>query len=92
MPPRTPRSSSSGYDPTNLEAMVARIDERTENTEQAVREIRNNLAISYVSQDAFKALSEKVGTHQRMLFGLAFLIIASVIGAILKLVIYSGAA
>lgn len=84
-------------DDASFEAMLARIDERTKtiveditNIKSGMSNIRDEMSSRYVSQDAFKALHEKVGAIQRVIFGIAFLVISTVIGAVLKLVIFPG--
>lgn len=73
-----------------LAAVLARIDERTKNTEQDVREIKSNLEGKFVTKESFSALQEKVALLQRIVFGLIGLIVVAVFGAILRLVINQG--
>jgi hypothetical protein len=67
--------------------LLARIDERTRNTQDDVAEIKGQLQHKYVTQEAFNNLREQVTLLRNIIFGLIGLICVGVVGAVLKLVI-----
>lgn len=69
------------------EAMLIRIDERTKNTENDVREIKNKMENQLVTQEAFKSLQDKVAQLQKIVFSVIALMCITMMGAIFRLVI-----
>lgn len=89
------------YKPTDQEeifaVVLARIDERTKNTDQVVTGVKQDVASlreqigkQYVTQQEFKNLVDKVALHQKILFSAISLICLSVLAAVLALVVQRG--
>ncbi len=60
--------------------LLARIDERTQNTERGVQEIRVMVEKNYVTQQEFKPIKSFV-------YGVVALMVAAIIGGLIALVI-----
>jgi hypothetical protein len=60
--------------------MLARIDERTQQTSRVVDEIKGKLEHNYVSQEEFKPV-------KTIVFGLVGVILMAVVGALVALVL-----
>jgi len=69
------------------DVILARIDERTKNLQNDVQDIQRQLNSQYVTAEAFRNLADKVGLHQKIIFGLAGVMCMSVIAALLSLVV-----
>ena len=63
-------------DQHSLSTLLARIDERTKGTEEAVKEIKNQLQTHYVTQDEFRPI-------RMLIYGMVGLMLTSIVGALL---------
>lgn len=79
------------------DVVMARIDERTKNTQEKVGELKRavddlekSVNTNYVSQEAFKALVARVDLLQKIIFGVIGIVGITIVGALLKLVFIDG--
>lgn len=82
------------HDNESVMVMLARIDERTHNTQTRVdslvtdvANLRREVTSDFISRTEYKGLEEKVRLHQRILFGTVGIICFTVLGAVLALVL-----
>ena len=64
----------------DVKEMLARMDERTKNTQEDIAEIKARLSDKYVTVEAFEPV-------RRVVFGLVAALVLGVVGALLKLVV-----
>lgn len=72
------------------EVILARIDERTKALQGDVQKIQAKLESSYVTNEAFDNLREKVTLHQKIILSISAIICTSVLAALVSLVLGRG--
>src|SRR5688572_1910494 len=67
--------------------LLARIDERLKTVLEDMIEIKRDLGSKYVTQEAFKNLTEQVALLRKIIFGLFGVIGLTVLAAIMRLIL-----